>query len=72
VQVHAVSGATAIACGRDHGIAIVAGGAVMTWGANDSGQLGDGTTTNHTTAITVAGVSGESQAVAGHSYTAVL
>ena len=57
IKATVVSGATALALGGDgftygHTCAIVAGGAVKCWGSNDFGQLGDGTTTSSTTAVT--------------------
>jgi alpha-tubulin suppressor-like RCC1 family protein len=50
------SGATAIASGRHHSLAIV-GGAAYAWGGNASGQLGDGTNTNRSTPVPVVGLS---------------
>ncbi len=73
VQVIGVSTATSIASGRDHGIAVMANGSVMTWGHNLYGQLGDGTTTSRTRAITVPGVTGATVAGGGGSaYSVVL
>ena len=40
-------------------------GTVVAWGANDQGQLGDGTTTNRARPVTVAGVSGATSIAAG-------
>ncbi len=48
-----IAGATAIAVGGDHACAIVAGGAVLCWGENNYGQLGDGTTTTRGAAAPV-------------------
>jgi alpha-tubulin suppressor-like RCC1 family protein len=41
VAVHGLSGVTAIAVGEHDGLALLRDGTVMTWGSNQSGQLGD-------------------------------
>ena len=46
MRVQVVAAAIAIAAGDRHGMALRANGLVATWGHNDQGQLGDGTTTD--------------------------
>jgi alpha-tubulin suppressor-like RCC1 family protein/sugar lactone lactonase YvrE len=44
---------TATAAGRDHSLALLKSGVVMAWGANESGQLGNGNTTQSDIAVPV-------------------
>ncbi len=64
-----LSGAAEIALGGDHSCARIADGSVRCWGANDAGQLGDGTTTMRTTPVRVVGLDGVVQISAGSAQT---
>jgi alpha-tubulin suppressor-like RCC1 family protein len=48
-----LAGVTGIAAGDTHSVALMGDGTVRTWGANNFGQLGNGTTTNSTTPVQV-------------------
>ena len=49
--------ATSISMGGGHSCALLAGGSIKCWGWNQSGQLGDGTTNNSSTPVSVIGIS---------------
>ncbi len=72
VSVLGVSSAVSLGPGRDHGVAVIADGRVMTWGHNVSGQLGDGTTSNSTRAVFVPGVTGAAKSGGGGSEYSVI
>lgn len=58
-------GATPIAGGEGHTLAVNADGTVSAWGLNNAGQLGNGTLASSTTPVQVNGLSGVSEVTAG-------
>ena len=56
-----LSGATAIAAGEAQGLALLSNGTVCAWGANDMGELGDGSTSSSDVPTTVVGVNGSGE-----------
>ena len=76
VQAAGVSNVTAIAVGSTggstHTEALKSDRTVWSWGANESGQLGDGTKTERHTAVQVTGFSGGVLVAAGMAHSAAL
>jgi alpha-tubulin suppressor-like RCC1 family protein len=60
---------SALASGLGHGIALTADGQVWTWGDNQNGQLGDGTSTSRCMPMPVSGVSEVERIAAGDRHT---
>jgi hypothetical protein len=67
-----VEGATAVAAGGGHTCALLEGGTVKCWGANSSGQLGDGTNSSQPVAGPVLGLANVTAIEAGHSHTCAI
>jgi alpha-tubulin suppressor-like RCC1 family protein len=63
---------TSLSVGRVHACALTADGSAYCWGANDSGQLGDSTTTERTTPTSVAGILKFKAIAAGFRHTCAI
>lgn len=62
----------AVAAGDTHSLAIATDGGVYAWGANGSGQLGDGTTADSAAPVRVAGLAHASAVAAGARHSLAL
>lgn len=60
--------ATPFAGGDQHTCAVVSDGTVQCWGKNDHGQLGDGTTTDSSTPVTVLGINNAVSIATGQNH----
>jgi alpha-tubulin suppressor-like RCC1 family protein len=66
------SGVVSLSAGFSHAMARKSNATLLAWGRNASGQLGDGTTTQHNTPEVLAGRDGVAAISAGGSHTLVL
>lgn len=64
-----VTDVAAVAAGAKHFAALKRDGTILTWGENDSGQLGDGTTTSRDTPRRVMGIGSVISLAAGNNVT---
>jgi alpha-tubulin suppressor-like RCC1 family protein len=64
--------AVGLAVGRRHACALTDGGAVLCWGANSVGQLGDGSTTMRVQPVLVLAASGAQAVEAGELHTCLV
>ena len=67
-RVAGLAQAVSVAAGTRHSLAVRADGVVVAWGANDSGQLGDGTTRHRLTPVIVPGLSSAVAVAAGSGH----
>jgi alpha-tubulin suppressor-like RCC1 family protein len=72
VQVAGLTRVAQLALGGSHSCALLTGGQVTCWGANEHGQLGDGTTVSHTSPVPVSGLPAATAVAAGHDFTCAL
>jgi len=67
-----LGGITAIAGGSGHTLALNSSGNVIAWGINDYGNIGDGSTNTHLTAVAVTGLANVTKIAAGSFYSVAL
>jgi alpha-tubulin suppressor-like RCC1 family protein len=67
VPVSGLSAVAAIAAGQNYSLALLRNGTVMAWGINESGELGDGSTTQSDVPVPVSGLTGATAIAAGNS-----
>jgi len=66
------SGVIAVAAGGRHSLALLVGGTLKAWGANEAGQLGDGSTTQRNAPVQIGTATNWSRVAAGAAFAAGL
>ena len=72
VQAASLSGVDAIAAGLHHSVALKTDGTVWSWGDNEFGELGNGTTTESNIPVQVTGIAGVGSLAARGDFTLAL
>ncbi|MDA0855234.1 MAG: hypothetical protein O2900_04625, partial [Proteobacteria bacterium] len=72
IESSGISTAMKIIVGLNHNFAVLQNGNVMGWGSNQSGQLGDGTSTSQSTPVEIGVLSGITKIVAGSSHSCAI
>ncbi len=67
-----ITAAIAVATGDLHACALINDGTIQCWGANDDGQLGDGTTTSSSIPVSVRAITNAIAVTAGYRHTCAL
>lgn len=67
-----LASATQISASQNHTLALLADGTIRAWGANTSGQLGDGTTTSSAAGTPVGGIASAIAVAAGSNHSLAL
>jgi alpha-tubulin suppressor-like RCC1 family protein len=70
--VEGIEGAVDISSGLDDACAVMGDATVKCWGNNDSGQLGDGSTTSSATPVSVTGIEGATSVTVGDDFACAL
>ncbi len=68
VQIAGLTNVIAIAAGDRHSMALLSNGQIRAWGANESGQLGDGTNNQRRVPTTITTLNGMTRIAAGGSH----
>jgi len=72
ISVNSLTGVIAVSAGMYHSLALKSDGTVWAWGANNSGQLGDGTNINNNVPVQVSSLTGIIAIAAGGAHSLAL